>query len=103
MIISGVVTGDFQNNDPDGSRDLGGFFIQDDTPDNDPGSSEGIFIYDGNNPATDVDVGDRVTVQGTVSEYFGENADYGASGDRHWRRIHTGYRRNAARRTHRDE
>ena len=72
MIISGVVTGDFQNNDPDGSRDLGGFFIQDDTPDNDPGSSEGIFIYDGNNPATDVDVGDRVTVQGTVSEYFGE-------------------------------
>lgn len=72
VIISGVVTGDFQNNDQDGSRDLGGFFIQDDTPDNDPATSDGIFIYDGNNPATDVDVGDRVTVQGTVSEYFGE-------------------------------
>lgn len=72
VIASGIVTGDFQNNDADDSGDLGGFYIQDDTPDDDPASSEGVFVFDGNDPVTDVSPGDRVTVQGTVSEYFGE-------------------------------
>ena len=72
VIISGVVTGDFQQDDADTYRDLGGFYIQDDSPDKDPASSDGIFVFDGNNPATDVNVGDRVTIQGTVTEYFGE-------------------------------
>jgi predicted extracellular nuclease len=72
VIISGVVTGDFQQGDADNYRNLGGFYIQDDSPDKDPASSDGIFVFDGNRPATDVSAGDRVTVQGTVSEYFGE-------------------------------
>lgn len=72
VIVSGIVSGDFQNNDADDAGNLGGFYIQDDTPDSDPASSEGVFVFDGNDPKTDVDVGDRVTIHGTVSEYFGE-------------------------------
>jgi predicted extracellular nuclease len=71
-MISGVVTGDFQSDDADGANELGGFYVQQETPDSDPMTSDGIFVFDGNSPATDVNVGDRVTVQGTVTEYFGE-------------------------------
>ena len=71
-MISGVVTGDFQDNDADDTNELGGFYVQQEMPDTDPITSDGIFVFDGNSPATDVSVGDRVTVQGTVNEYFGE-------------------------------
>ncbi|MGB5331691.1 MAG: ExeM/NucH family extracellular endonuclease [Woeseiaceae bacterium] len=70
--ISGVVTGDFQDNDSDDASNLGGFYIQQETPDADAMTSDGIFVFDGNNPATDVSRGDRVNVTGTVIEYFGE-------------------------------
>lgn len=70
--ISAIVTGDFQDDDNDTARDLGGFYVQQETPDADPSTSEGIFVFDGENPAVDVDVGDRVDIDGTVNEYFGE-------------------------------
>lgn len=70
--ISTIVTGDFQDDDNDTARDLGGFYVQQETPDADPSTSEGIFVFDGENPAVDVDVGDRVDIDGTVNEYFGE-------------------------------
>lgn len=70
--ISGVVTGDFQDNDSDDASNLGGFYIQQETPDADAMTSDGIFVFDGNSPATDVSSGDRVNVTGMVSEYFGE-------------------------------
>lgn len=70
--IAGVVTGDFQDNDADTDNNLGGFYVQQESPDTDPATSEGIFVFDGSNPATDVSVGDRVEVTGTVAEYFGE-------------------------------
>ncbi|MFD1659798.1 endonuclease/exonuclease/phosphatase family protein [Streptomyces caeni] len=44
-----------------------GFWIQDPTPDDDPATSEGIFVFTGSAPKTAV--GDSVTVTGTVSEY----------------------------------
>ena len=69
--ISGVVTGDFQNNGGDDSGNLGGFFVQG-IPDADLQSSDGIFVFDGDNPAVDVDAGDSVQVEGRVDEYFGE-------------------------------
>ncbi len=72
VTIEGVVTGDFQDNDADDTNNLGGFYLQSLTPDADPATSDGVFVYDGGNPATDVDVGDRVEVTGTVSEHFGE-------------------------------
>src|SRR5262249_49216339 len=63
--IRGVVVGDFQ-----GSANLSGFFVQEEDADADadPATSEGIFIFD---PATltNVNVGDNVTVTGTVTNF----------------------------------
>ena len=70
VTIEGTVTGDFQADD-DESRNLGGFFLQGER-DGDDTTSDGIFVYDGNRSATDVAVGDRVRVRGTVAEHFGE-------------------------------
>ncbi|MEU0006121.1 endonuclease/exonuclease/phosphatase family protein [Streptomyces sp. NPDC006314] len=44
-----------------------GFWVQDPTPDDDPATSEGVFVFTGSAPK--VAVGDSVTVTGTVSEY----------------------------------
>lgn len=70
--VSGVVTGDFQNNDADDANNLGGFYIQDEMPDLDPATSDGVFVFDGDSPVTNVAIGDRVKIRGTVNEYFGE-------------------------------
>lgn len=63
VAIEGIVVGDFQ---VDGLR---GFFVQEETPDADPATSEGIFIYDGGS-GIDVAEGQRVRIGGTVQEYF---------------------------------
>ncbi|MFI1069791.1 endonuclease/exonuclease/phosphatase family protein [Streptomyces puniciscabiei] len=44
-----------------------GFWIQDPNPDDNPATSEGVFVFTGSTPK--VAVGDSVTVTGTVSEY----------------------------------
>ena len=72
VTIAGVVTGDFQEGDADAQKNLGGFFIQEESPDADPATSDGVFVYDGTAPAVDVNIGDRVRVAGTVNERFGE-------------------------------
>ena len=66
VLVRGIVTGDFQ-----GEARLGGFFLQGE-PDGNPRTSDGVFVFDGNDPDRDVEVGDRVEVTGTVTEYFGE-------------------------------
>ena len=71
ITLRAVVTGDFQENDSDTSRNLGGFFVQG-APDGDSSTSDGIFVFDGVAPAVDVKPGDIVTVTGTVKEFFGE-------------------------------
>ncbi len=73
VTIEGIVVGDFQRNDSDETRNLNGFYLQEETTDSDnnPLSSEGIFVYD-NNFGVDVSIGDRVKVSGTVDQYFGE-------------------------------
>lgn len=71
VTVEGVVTGDFQQRDADRSRNLGGFFVQG-LPDADLSTSDGIFVFDGDNPALDVAVGDVVRVHGAVNEFFGE-------------------------------
>ncbi|MFD8914096.1 endonuclease/exonuclease/phosphatase family protein [Streptomyces sp. NPDC059575] len=51
-------------------RDYGsskGFWLQDPTPDADPATSEGVFVFTSSAPKAAV--GDSVTVSGTVSEY----------------------------------
>jgi hypothetical protein len=66
-VITGVVVGDFQ-----GSEQLQGFFVQEEDADadNDPATSEGIFVYCDTCP-NDVDVGDQVEVTGEAEESFG--------------------------------
>lgn len=70
--IQAIVTGDFQDNDTETTSNLGGFYVQDENPDDSALTSDGIFIYDGNSPAVDVAIGDRVDVSGSVGEYFDE-------------------------------
>ncbi|MGI5207811.1 ExeM/NucH family extracellular endonuclease [Spirillospora sp. CA-108201] len=60
--VEGVVTADFQRSDQ-----LKGFFVQDPTPDADPRTSDGLFVYS----TTEVAVGDRVLVTGKAVEYNG--------------------------------
>ncbi len=73
VTIQAIVVGDFQDNDADASRNLRGFYLQEEDADADAdtSTSEGIFVFD---PTTlvDVNVGDLVTVTGTVAEFFGE-------------------------------
>jgi predicted extracellular nuclease len=60
--VAGIVTG---------IRTYGsskGFWIQDTAPDDDPATSEGVFVFTSSTPKG-VAVGDAVTVSGTVSEY----------------------------------
>ena len=72
VTISGIVSGDFQDNDADLSNSLGGFYVQELSADSDPATSEGIFVFDGRAAAVDVSIGDHVMVEGTVNEHFGE-------------------------------
>jgi len=72
VTVTGLVTGDFQNGDSDDRRNLGGFYMQDELPDVDFNTSDGIFVFDGSDPAVAIDSGDLVEVQGEVIEYFGE-------------------------------
>ncbi|MGR3873385.1 endonuclease/exonuclease/phosphatase family protein [Streptomyces graminifolii] len=52
-----------------------GFWFQDATPDDDPATSEGVFVFTSSTPT--VAVGDAVTVSGTVSEYVPGGASTG--------------------------
>ncbi|MGW7543323.1 endonuclease/exonuclease/phosphatase family protein [Streptomyces sp. NPDC054770] len=67
--VPGIVTG---------TRTYGssrGFWIQDPTPDDNPATSEGVFVFTSSTPK--VAVGDSVTVTGTVSEYVPGGATTG--------------------------
>ncbi|MGW0413481.1 endonuclease/exonuclease/phosphatase family protein [Streptomyces collinus] len=52
-----------------------GFWMQDPTPDDDPATSEGVFVFTSSTPK--VAVGDSVTVTGTVSEFVPGGASSG--------------------------
>ena len=67
--VSGIVTG---------VRTYGsskGFWIQDATPDDNPATSEGVFVFTSSTPK--VAVGDSVLVTGTVAEYVPGGASTG--------------------------
>jgi predicted extracellular nuclease len=55
--VPGVVT----------AKSANGFWFQDIQPDDDPATSEGLFVFTGSAPT--VAVGDSVTVEGTVAEF----------------------------------
>ncbi len=52
-----------------------GFWMQDPQADDNPATSEGIFVYTSSTPK--VQVGDSVTVSGTISEYYPGGASTG--------------------------
>jgi hypothetical protein len=64
----GIVVGDFEL--PTGSGQVRGFFLQDESGDGDPATSDGIFVFTGG--ADHVAVGDRVRVAGTAGEFQGQ-------------------------------
>ncbi len=68
VTVQGVVTGNFQ-----ADTQLGGFFLQD-GGDNEPRTSDGIFVYTPPRRANVVNVtpGDVVTVTGRVEEFSGQ-------------------------------
>ncbi len=63
--LQGIVVGDYEQ------AGLSGYFVQEEDGDADgnPATSEGVFVYD-NNATSEVSLGDKVRVTGTVSEYF---------------------------------
>ncbi len=74
VTIEAIVVGDFQGGGLGADGDLSGFFVQeeDTQSDGNASTSEGIFIFDGFSPTTDVNAGDLVQVTGTVTEFQGE-------------------------------
>ncbi|NRB63054.1 MAG: ExeM/NucH family extracellular endonuclease [Saprospiraceae bacterium] len=64
--VKGIVVGDYQ-----GQASLRGFFVQEEKEDwdDDPFTSEGIFVYEGFSSVVDVAPGDLVVVQGTITEF----------------------------------
>ena len=72
VVVEGIVVGDFQDGAAGVNGDLDGFFVQEEDSDADADSatSEGIFVFDGSSPTVNVAIGDRVQVEGVVSEFF---------------------------------
>lgn len=62
----GVVIADYEGPTPA----LRGFYLQDATGDGDPSTSDGIFVFNGNN--NNVNVGDVVNVRGVLGEFSGQ-------------------------------
>jgi uncharacterized protein len=70
VTVRGVVVGTFQNSvTPTTVTQLNGFFIQQPTPDADPLTSEGLFVFAPS--AARVVAGDYVQVEGRVAEFGG--------------------------------
>ncbi|MFW2513220.1 ExeM/NucH family extracellular endonuclease [Demequina sp. SO4-13] len=68
VTVEGVVVGDYEGASPN----LRGFYLQsrDEDADGDPATSEGIFVFHGNED--EVSLGDVVSVTGEVAEYQGQ-------------------------------
>jgi predicted extracellular nuclease len=73
VTVEAIVVGDFQTGDSDTLRDLRGFYLQEETADEDGNAltSEGLFVFS-TNIITDAALGDKVRVTGTVSEFQGQ-------------------------------
>ncbi len=68
VVVEAIVVGDFQ-----GSEQLNGFFVQEESSDHDMDNktSEGLFVYEGNYEVP-LSVGDKVRIAGTVQEFGGK-------------------------------
>ncbi|MCL6510640.1 MAG: ExeM/NucH family extracellular endonuclease [Anaerolineae bacterium] len=66
VTVQGVVVGDYEGPTPN----LRGFYIQDLLGDGNPATSDGVFVFNGNND--NVSVGQLVRVTGTAQEFQGQ-------------------------------
>ncbi|BCX04854.1 MAG: hypothetical protein KatS3mg053_2792 [Candidatus Roseilinea sp.] len=66
VTVQGVVVGDYEGPAPN----LRGFYIQDPIGDGDPATSDGVFVFNGNNDS--VSVGQVVRVTGQAQEFQGQ-------------------------------
>lgn len=73
VAVEAVVVGDFQANDDDESRNLNGFYLQEEDSDNDGDleTSEGVFVFSDGFPV-DVNLGDKINLIATVGQFLGE-------------------------------
>jgi len=71
VVVEAIVVGDFQEEDNDSTRNLKGFYIQEEESEYDDNlsTSEAVFIYEKISVIRDVALGDRVRVVGKVMEY----------------------------------
>ncbi len=70
VTVEGIVTGDFS-----GGTKFDGFFIQDRAGDDNPATSDGLFVYVNSRSrfaATKLAIGDLVRITGRVTEYKGQ-------------------------------
>ena len=74
VATEGVVVGDFEGASPN----LRGFYLQDPDGDQDAATSDGVFVFNGNQD--EVEVGQHVRVVGNAAEYQGQT-QIGADGD----------------------
>lgn len=70
VTIEGVVIGDFQDGADGTNGDLNGFYIQEEDSDADdnPQTSEGIYVFERRGTVANVEIGDIVQITGTVDE-----------------------------------
>lgn len=73
VTTQGIVVGDFEGPYPA----LHGFYLEDPIGDDNPATSEGIFIYNGNNDS--VHLGEQVQVTGSAGDYQGQTQVSAAS------------------------
>jgi uncharacterized protein len=66
VTVEAIVVGDFQ-----GASGLNGFYLQEEDADADgnPLTSEGVFVFQGSINSTEVQIGDKVSVTGVVTEF----------------------------------
>jgi predicted extracellular nuclease len=63
VTTQGIVVGDYEGPTPT----LRGFYLQDPSGDSNAATSDGIFVFNGNN--NNVNLGDLVTITGTAGEF----------------------------------
>lgn len=78
VTVQGIVVADLQE-----SNELSGFFVQEEATDEDdnPATSEAVFVYCGFNGCPDVAIGNIVTVTGSVDEFSGQTQLDNGSGN----------------------
>ena len=65
VTTEGIVVGDFE-----GGAAVSGFYLQDETGDDNPATSDGIFVFTGGGTTNTVSAGERVRVTGFARERF---------------------------------